>query len=249
MVAFLHASDLLYLTALTIGIFAAVGIMHFAIGRQISYIAEKNIGANQAAPLISTQIIYSVILAIILLGETVTPELVVGAAMILGGSLLLEARASATKRGGTLRKGYIAAITTSLLFGISPLLIKWGLGMYDYYFGATFVAYAAAFLFYLLSRSTPKLVVSMKALPTYALIYYVIGGCLAAFGQLFRFSALTFAPVVIVIPILAAHPIFTILLTRGLARDYEVFHVRTIAAIFIVVVGTILVSLASGQLA
>lgn len=249
MMAFLHASDLLYLTALTFGMFAAVGIMHFAIGRQISYIAEKNIGANQAAPLISTQIIYSVILAIVLLGETVTPELVIGAAMILGGSLLLEARTSATKRGGMLRKGYVAAISTSLLFGISPLLIKWGLGIYDYYLGATFVAYAAALLFYVVSRSTPKIISATKALPRYALVYYIIGGSLAAFGQLFRFSALTFAPVVVVIPILAAHPIFTILMTRGLARDYEVFHVRTIAAILIVVVGTILVSLASGQLA
>ncbi|MHB8566172.1 MAG: EamA family transporter [Nitrososphaerales archaeon] len=244
-ISFFQGISIFYLTVITFAIFGTVGIMHFAIGRQLSYIAEKNIGANQAAPLISTQIIYSVLFAIILLGETVNFEIVAGAAMILAGGFLLEAKSSAAKRGGNLRKGYIAAILTSVLFGFSPLLIKAGLASYDYFTAATFVAYATALIFYTLTRNAGRIIGQAVSLPRYALVFYLISGSLAAMGQLFRFSALSFAPVVIVIPILAAHPIFTVMMTRGLARDYEVFHARTISAIIIVVIGTIIVALSS----
>jgi len=242
----LQGPSLLSLTILIIAIFAAVGIMHFAIGRQLSYVAEKNIGANQAAPLISTQIVYSVLFAFLLLGESVNLEIIAGTALILGGDFLLEAKTSATKRGGSVRKGYVAAILTSVLFGFSPLLIKAGLGLFDYYNSATFLAYVAALVFYVITRNSGKIILGVKNLPRYALIYYLIAGSLAAIGQLFRFSALTFAPVVIVIPILASHPIFTVMMTRGLARDYEVFHLRTVSAIIVVVAGAILVGIASG---
>jgi drug/metabolite transporter (DMT)-like permease len=239
--------NLLQMTLIVVVIFAAVGVFHFAIGRQISYIAEKNIGANQASPIISAQIVYAVLLAIALLGETVNLGIAIGTILILAGILLLEVRSSAAKRGGKIRTGYIAAFVTSVIFGLSPLLIKVGLSLYNFYASSLFMAYVAAMVFYALSRSPTKIAQGVRALPRYAFVSYVIAGILAGLGQIFRFDALSVAPVVIVVPILASHPIFTVLMTRKLAKDYEVFRPRTIGAILIVVIGTILVSIYSGN--
>lgn len=246
MLASNQEGTLLHLVPIILVIFAAVGIFHFAIGRQISYIAEKNIGANQAAPLISTQIVYSVLLAIAFLGESVNFGIGVGTVLILVGILLLEVRSSAAKRGGNLKKGYIAAIVTSVIFGVSPLLIKVGLSMFNFYASSTFIAYVTALIFYALTRSPVRIFSGLRTMPRYALVYYAIAGALSAVGQLFRFAALSYAPVVVVVPILASHPIFTVIMTRRLAKDYEVFRARTIGAIMFVVAGTVIVSLYSG---
>ncbi len=248
MFLFNQESTLFHTTIIVLIIFAAVGVFHFAIGRQISYLAEKNIGANQASPLISTQIVYAVLFAIAILGESINAGIAVGTVLILAGVLLLEVRSSAAKRGGKIKTGYVAALVTSVIFGISPLLIKVGLSIFDFYVSSTFIAYAAALIFYALTRRPSRIVSAINALPPYAVLFYVIAGILAALGQLFRFAALSIAPIVIVVPILASHPIFTVLMTRKLAKDYEVFRPRTIGAIVIVVLGTILVSLSSGNL-
>lgn len=237
---------LFQLVPIVLIIFAAVGIFHFAIGRQTSYIAAKHIGANQSAPLISTQIVYSSLLAIALLGESVNIGIALGTMLILLGILLLEVRSSAAKRGGNLKLGYAAALVTSVIFGVSPLLIKVGFSTFSFYASSTFIAYAAALIFSALTNSPVKIFSGLRGIPRYALVYYLIAGVLAAVGQLFRFAALTYAPVVVVIPILASHPVFTVMMTRKLAKDYEVFRPRTVGAILLVVAGTILVALYSG---
>jgi len=68
----------------------------------------------------------------------------------------------------------------------------------------------------------------------------------AASAQLTRFAALSFTAVVTVVPILSSHPLFTYLMTRKLASDVEVFQVRTLLGMLLIVLGTVVVSYASG---
>ena len=234
---------LLLASALVVALFGLVGIVHYAIGRQLSYVAVKNIGANATAPLLSTSVLYSFILSVLFLHEILTYVLVIGTIFILVGVFILEIRSGALIRKGKYRAGLVAAITTAAIFGITPVVISFGLSIYDYYLAAVFISYAVATIIYTLTANTPTIVKSMVKTPSTGLIFFIISGFFASGAQLFRFAALSVAPVVFIVPILSTNPIFTILLTRLVAREFEVFTLRTIISMVLVVIGSALVTI------
>ncbi len=227
-------------------IFSVVGVFHFAVGRQLSFTAVRNVGANLASGLISTQIVYSVLFAVLLLGEKANDGIILGAGLIMGGIVLLEGTIGAGKRGGNAKIGYIAGLGTGVIFGLTPVLIKYGLTLFKYFLTATFLAFASGLIFYALVIPPRRVKSGMKLLSRSAISYYIAAGIFGVGAQLTRFFALSIAPLVIVAPILASHPIFTIVLTRKVAREFELFSLRTVSAIVIVVLGAVLVSLSSG---
>ena len=67
---------------------AAAGILHFVWGRYCNYRAMRAIGTNLAAPVQQINLIFTLAVAIWLLGETLTPLRIVGIALILLGPSL-----------------------------------------------------------------------------------------------------------------------------------------------------------------
>lgn len=234
---------LLFASTLIVVIFGIVGIVHYAVGRQLSYVAVKNIGANATSPLLSSSVLYSLVFSVLFLHEVITVLLGVGTALILAGVLILEIRSGAIKRHGKYKTGYLAGIATSVIFGLTPVVISFGLSIFDYYLAAVFISYASATLAYTLGANTPKMVRSITKTQSTILIFYVISSVFAAGAQLFRFAALSFAPVVLIAPILAINPIFTVLMTRFIAKEVEVFTLRTMISIAIVILGSVIVTI------
>ncbi len=68
------------------------GIMHFVWGRYCNYRATRAIGTNLVAPIQQINLIFTLLLAIWILGETLTPLRVLGIALVLLGSELHAAR-------------------------------------------------------------------------------------------------------------------------------------------------------------
>ncbi|MDH2901073.1 MAG: EamA family transporter [archaeon] len=240
-----QVATLLLASAFVLAIFAIVGIVHYAIGRQLSYMAVKNIGANASSPLLASSVLYSLVFSVLFLQETVTFLIGIGTALILTGVLVLEIRSSVLKRHGKYKTGYLAAILTAAIFGLTPVAISFGLSIYDYYFAAVFISYASATVIYTLTANAPKMFRGIVKTPSATLILCIISSIFASGAQLFRFAALSFAPVVLVAPILSTNPIFTIVMTRLVAKEVEVFRLRTIVCIIIVVIGGVLVSISA----
>jgi len=117
---------------------------------------------------------------------------------------------------------------------------------YHYFIVGTFIAYLTAMLGYGLAIKPRLISESIKTMPRYVLFSYVMAGVLAVAAQLLRFGALSYAPIVIVAPILASQPVFTLFMSHKLARDFEIFKSRTITSIGIVTVGSIILSIFSG---
>jgi drug/metabolite transporter (DMT)-like permease len=67
---------------------AAAGVLHFVWGRYCNYRAMRAIGTNLAAPVQQINLIFTLAVAIWLLGETLTPLRIVGIALILLGPSL-----------------------------------------------------------------------------------------------------------------------------------------------------------------
>src|SRR5437899_5280325 len=72
------------------------GIMHFVWGRYCNYRATRALGTNLVAPIQQINLIFTLLLAIWILGETLTPLRVLGIALVLlGPSFTLRPRARA----------------------------------------------------------------------------------------------------------------------------------------------------------
>ncbi|MHB2036123.1 MAG: EamA family transporter [Nitrososphaerales archaeon] len=237
-----QAGSLASISLTAIAIFAIVGLFHFNISRLLNFTAVKNIGANQTAPITATQIPYSVLFAVFLLGEKITFPIIIGVGLIIFGVTLLRAGAGANIRGGNAKAGYLAAASTGLIWGFTPILINLGLAYFHYFMAATFLAYSVALLSYLPVAIAKHSTAKIRELPRITTYAYILSGALLVVAQLLRFGALSYAPVITVVPMLSIFPIFIIIFTWMIAKDIEIFQRKTILSIVLTTIGTILVS-------
>jgi uncharacterized membrane protein len=110
---------------------SASGIMHFVWGRYCNYRATRAIGTNLVAPIQQINLIVTLLLAIWILGETLTPLRMLGIALVLlGPSFTLRERDSkpATSLGADVTRhevaGSIAAGPTDELIAIAPAMFR-----------------------------------------------------------------------------------------------------------------------------
>ena len=240
-----QSSTILATSLYTVFIFVVVGILNFGISRILSYVGVKNIGATQASVLSLTQVLYSFIFAVVLIGETLTIETAAGAALIILGALIIEGRPIAKLRGGSLKIGIISILLGSIVRGFAPVLIKVGLVHYPFSVSATLISYLGAMLFNASLIAPRKAISGVKALPRTALLSITAAGVFVVVAQLLRFAALDFASVVLVAPMTAMEPIFTVLISQVVAKEFEVIHKRTVLSIVLVVLGGMIVSYSS----
>ena len=64
------------------------GVLHFVWGRYCNYRASKAIGANLQGPASQTDLLFTLLLAVWILGEKLTPLRVVGIVLVVGGPML-----------------------------------------------------------------------------------------------------------------------------------------------------------------
>ncbi|GAA4323350.1 hypothetical protein GCM10023144_04130 [Pigmentiphaga soli] len=74
--------------ARSVALFAAAGLLHFAFGRYCNYRATRAMGAVLVGPVQQTSVLVTLVLAIALLGETLTPLHAAGILLILAAPML-----------------------------------------------------------------------------------------------------------------------------------------------------------------
>jgi drug/metabolite transporter (DMT)-like permease len=94
---------------------AGAGILHFLVGRYCGFRAVAAIGANRNQPLLTTSILYSVIMAIVVLGESITWPMFWGMVLIVIGPVLMIERSRPRLTGG-------AAAATGITNSVAPAL-------------------------------------------------------------------------------------------------------------------------------
>ena len=75
-----------------LGLLAGSGIVHFLIGRYCNYRCIDAIGANRSQPIQMTNTLYSVVVAVILLGEQLNAYMIAGIGLTLVGPLVMVER-------------------------------------------------------------------------------------------------------------------------------------------------------------
>lgn len=223
------------------------GILHFVVGRLLSYSSYRIIGANKAAPLTNANQFYTVIFGILFLNEALTVFLVLGVLCIFTGTTLITVEKKSVSDetpGGffsTEVKGIIAALGGALCWGTTPILIKTALAEIGSPYVGAFVSYVVAFIaimFFFLRRRHREQLGGLRF--PFDFLSLMVVGILAATGQLFHFTALNFSPASLVVPIVATNTLFVFILSFFINRNIEVFSLKVVMGTLMVVAGTFL---------
>lgn len=241
----------------------AAGIVHFVGGRYCNARATKAMGANLVGPVQELNLLVALVLAVVLLGEVITPLRALGIACILMGPALTFRRSARSERvlevpllsrvgrrpSARTRtqfqpnyvEGYIFAVLSALAFGISPVLISMaiaGAGAGVSVAGGL-VSYLAATLViapFLLRKSAMR---TMRELAPGPMRWFLVSAVSVSVSQLFRYMALSVAPVLVVAPILRLSLVFRLIFSRMMNRDHEVFGGRIVLGTTISLIGAL----------
>ncbi len=245
----------------SLGLLALAGIIHFALARYCNYRASKAIGANLVAPIQQYSLIITLLLAVIWLGEALTPLrilgillVVIGPALTLGPDKTAKAAAEPLEPVSGIKafspqyaEGYLYAVLSAVGFGISPIFINLafdqkgiGLGL-----AGGFVSYLAATAVIALPLMLPAQWRSFKTVDRESAKWFVLAGISVCFSQMFRYMALAIAPVSVVTPIGRLSLVFRIYFAMWLNPKHEVFGGRIIAGTVISLAGAVALSVST----
>jgi drug/metabolite transporter (DMT)-like permease len=232
---------------------ASVGVLHFVLGRYCNYSANRAAGVNLTAPVVQLQVIVTLVLAVIILGEPCTVLQATGGVLIVAGSFVtqqqrLPAAGKTPVFVPSRLKGYVFAVLAALAYGSSPIPARFALqdtGLTSGILGGL-IAYAAATAVVALALLRPSVRREVMAIPRESVRWFVYSGVFVAMAQGFFFAAVAVAPVLLVMPLLQASLVFRILFSTWLSPDHEVFGTLVLAGVAVSISGALLVSIDTG---
>ncbi len=243
--------------------FAAAGIVHFVIGRYGNYAASAAIGTNLASPILQCEVLITLVLAIYILGEYLTPLRALGIVLVLLGPALIVNREDARKAvavtavNGTVGvkaafepryvEGYLYAMLAAVGYGLSPIFIGLGLkaaGGTGVLAGG-FVSYVAASLAVGLVLLVLRPPASTYRIGGTALKWFLFAGCIVFLSHAFRYAAIALAPVSVVTALQRLSSLFRIYFGWIINREHEVFDESVIVATVVSMIGAMALSIST----
>ena len=229
---------------------AVVGLVHFVIGRSSGYISVNAIGASRTALFITTQAPFAALLAIAFTGEPLRPLVAVGTAAVVVALLL--ASGDSLTHGWRTDRGYLLGCLMALAAGAGQgggiVLAKKAIGLYDSPLAVSGLSMLAALLVIVplvaLAAARYPAVRSFEARPMGLILLSGATSIVASVGQ---FLAVQRGDVVVVAPIMATFPLWTLLLSHIFIARLERITLRLVTGAMLAVAGVIAVAL-GGQL-
>ena len=245
------------------------GIMHFVWGRYCNYRATRAIGTNLVAPIQQINLIFTLLLAIVILGETLTPLRALGIALVLLGPTFTLRERKPARKAETMQnseraaglsiaghpafrpsyaEGYFWALMSATGYGLSPILVRIGLegkGLAVSVAGNLVASLAAVAVMavFLLPRLRHALAVGREPAK-----WFTLSGILVAISQLFLYMAMSIAPVTVVSPINRLSILFRLYFSRLLNPKHEVFGGKVVLGTVVSLAGAVVLSLSVDQL-
>ncbi|MCY4581512.1 MAG: DMT family transporter [Chloroflexi bacterium] len=240
---------------------AAAGIVHFCIGRYCNYRSIAAVGASRTVTFQALSVPYSIVMAIVLLGERPTLPMYMAIALILVSPFLMIDRrkrpapsTEGARAGGApaveirMVEGVVFSLLASVAYGTSPILIRAALedtsGVAAI---GTFVAYAGAAAVLLASLALPAQRHLVGAINFRYMRLFGGAGLSVFMAQLLRFFALSLADVTVVDPLMRTVGVFTLILSYLVNRRLENITLGVVLGVLVSFAGSALLVLAAAQ--
>ena len=228
----------------------AFGVVHFAIGRSAGFISIDMIGASRASLISTAQSPIAAFTAVVFIGESLRPLVAVGTiAVVL--ALVLVSGDSITRGWRSDRRylsGCLIALLSGAALGVGFVLSKQTVAIYDSPLVVTNLSMLAAMLFVL-----PVVAVAVARYPAVrsfdrrSMGFILLSGVGPTVAGGAQFYAVQHGDVVIVAPIIATFPLWTLLLSHLFIARLERITLRMVIGALFAVAGVIAVAL-GGQL-
>ena len=222
-------------------VFALAGLIHPYLSMYASLEALKRAGTTVAATLAATAPFFSTLGAVVLLGEDLTIVVALATVGIVAGVMVLTFDGRRMAR--VIRVALIFASIAAVIRGSTHVIGKWGLELLPNPFMATFVAFSMGLIcmtifFRLRHGHLPRNV------PTDGVKYFFYSGLCIAFAIISMYGALMLGRVVVISPIIASYPVFTLLSVWALSA--ERISRRLVLGVLMVTAGVVVIALVGG---
>ena len=221
-------------------IFVLVGLFRPSVSANLAVAAMRYLGPTLSSSMASVSPLFAAAFGVLLLGEDLTWPTALGTAGIITAVVMLARRNAKITVGWPLWALFLP-MGAALVRSVGHVLTKIGMAdIPDPYF-AGLVAFSVSSLVIIAAQGLRP---SARRVPwrSRAPYWFVAGGVLMGIAVLSLNTALLAAPLIAVVPIVAASPIFTMLLSVLIFRR-EKLTPRIVLAVFMVVTSVIFIAL------
>lgn len=215
-------------------LFTLVGIFQLGV-RLFAYTGVEKIGASRSSALQSVSPLFSAVIAVAILGEQTSLLILIGTLLIVAGIVLVSWKPEEQLRDFR-RWHLLLPLAAAFLTGMNHPIRRYVLTMANepLFFSALMGAVSlGGFLIYLaISPRSQRLVWNRKAIGP-----FLATGFCETFSILFIITAISLGRVVIIAPIAASYPVWSLIETRIFLRDIESINWRVVAGVVSVVAG------------
>lgn len=231
------------LTFLDLKFFIISGIFAPLLGRLFQFVGMSRLGANTTTALTLTHPLVTVLIGLVFLGESGSIVQILGAFLLIAGSLLISIFSGSNENPGVSsghQLYYLYPLLASLTYGISIALRKVGIDQLNSPVLASTVTVTASWI-----------ILSLYVLITKCKIYcnrqefnfFVCAGILSSIGPIFLYLALGMGNLLVVAPLAATTPLFVLVGTWFYSKNNEKYDFQIIAGTFAIVIGVTLLTL------
>ena len=224
-------------------LFAVGGIFSPGLVRLFYYSGLKNLGPSVNSSIFSVYPLYSSLLAVFFLSEFLTLENWIGVVAIAVGVIFVEMSSRKNNGGNNHRilKNWFFPILGGLTLGLSAILRKMALNLFNAPVLGIAVAYSFSFIPYIVIFAFHKPTRSSLSLKKDLRLFWV-AGVGQAVAWLLSFYALSLETVSVVTPLLSIEPLFVAIFAFLYLREQEQLSLKLVASILITVLGAVLVT-------
>jgi drug/metabolite transporter (DMT)-like permease len=221
-------------------LFTFVGISQLGV-RLLAYTGVEKIGASRSAALQSVSPLIAATIAIAVLRETITPLIVAGTLLVVIGIILVSWKPE-RQLAGFRRWHLLLPLAAACLTGMNHPIRRYVLTMANepLFFSALMgsVSLGGFLIYFIVSPQSRRLAWNRKAL------WPFLGtGVFETLSILCIITALSVGQVVVIAPIAASYPVWSLIEARIFLRDVEAINWKTVVGILSVVVGNIAIHL------
>jgi len=217
--------------------FLLAGLLGPGLSQLFFTLAVREAGPSRTSVVVGTAPLFSVVIAIVLLGEPLHAGLVAGALLIVGGGALLMSERGRPEH--VRAAGLVLALAATVVFAVRDNLVRWLAVDTDVSPGAaataTLTAGATVIAAYLLVARAP--------LPRRSARAFVPAGMLFGLSYVCLFEAYYRGPVTVVSPLVATESLWGVALSALVLARSEQVGARLVAGACLVVAGGVLIGI------
>lgn len=228
------------LTLPAIVAFAAAGVVGTLFGRACYYASIERIGASRTEPIKASQPLHATLIAVVLLGEFVTPGHLLGIIAIVVGVAWISRQTIRHQRAASADRSWlwlVFPLGAAFLYGVEPTLATIGLDEGAPLLVGLALKTVAAVLGAAAYLRWQGVSVTLTPLRRGATPWYLLAGIANSTFLLSYYAALDVSRVVVVVPIVQASPLVIALFSWLFLPRLEQVTWQVVAAAMLIVAG------------